>query len=130
LLVVLGALWFAVGAVLVVLAWIYGRGTGAIPDSLDFDPALVTAAPRSVALGLVGVAAGVGQAGAGWLAARRTAAWAPRVAGALALAGVALVGFWLVTGLGRGDPVLVLLAPLLAYAYAAWALLAPTRPAA
>lgn len=121
-LLVLGGLWFAVGAVLLVLASLYGRGPDSIPANIDFDPALVGAAPRSVGLGLVALAAGLGQVVAGFGALRGSAGWAPRVGLALAAAGAALVAWWLVTGLSAGQPALVLVPVLAAYLYAAIAL--------
>ena len=45
-LIILGALWFAVGAVLLVLAVLYGGGPGSLPPSVDLDPNLFGAAPR------------------------------------------------------------------------------------
>ena len=129
-LLVLGGLWFAVGAVLLVLASLYGRGPGNIPGNIDIDPALVGAAPRSAGLGLVAVAAGLGQVTAGFGAMRGRAAWAPRVGVALAAAGAALVAWWLVTGLSAGQPVLVLVPVVAAYLYAAIALAIPRRSVA
>jgi hypothetical protein len=120
-LIVLGALWFAVGAVLLVLALLYGGGPGSLPPSVDVDPNLFAAAPRSAALGILGVAAGAGQLVAGVAIARGGTTWGPRAAIGLALLGAALVAFWLVNGIAAGRPALILLPVLLAYLYVAWA---------
>jgi hypothetical protein len=121
-LLVLGGLWFAVGAVLLVLAWLYGRGPESIPANLDFDPALVSAAPRSVGLGLMMLAAGVGQMAAGFGVVRGASGWASRGGALLAAGGAGLVGWWLVSGLAEARPMLILVPALAAYLYAAAAL--------
>lgn len=121
-LIILGALWFAVGAVLLVLAVLYGGGPGSLPPSVDVDPNLFGAAPRSATLGLIGVAAGAGQIAAGIAIARGDTAWGARAALGLAALGAALVAFWLVNGIAAGRPALILLPVLLAYLYVAWAL--------
>ncbi len=118
-LMVLGALWFAVGAVLLVLALLYGGGPGSLPPTIDVDPNLFGAAPRSAALGLVGVLAGAGQLGAGYAIARGGSAWAFRAALGLAILGAAIVALWLVSGVAAGRPALILLPILVAYLYVA-----------
>ena len=123
----LGALWFAVGAVFLVLALLYGGGPGSLPPSVDVDPNLFGAAPRSAALGIVGVVAGAGQLAAGVAIARGNAALGSRAAFALALLGAALVAFWLVNGVAGGRPSIILLPVLLAYLYVAWASLPDLR---
>ena len=119
-LIVLGALWFAVGAVLLVLALLYSGGPGSLPPSVEFDPDLFGAAPRSAALGLIGVAAGAGQLTAGVAIARGNDTWGARAALGLALLGAVLVAFWLVNGIAAGRPSIILLPILLAYLYIAW----------
>lgn len=127
-LLVLGGLWFAVGAVLLILAWMYGRGPESIPANLEFDPALVGAAPRSAGLGLAAVAAGLGQVAAGVGTVTGRAGWAPRAGAALAIGGAALTAWWLIAGLSAGQPILILVPALGAYLYAAVALALPARP--
>jgi hypothetical protein len=118
-LIVLGALWFAVGAVLLVLALLYGGGPGSLPHNLDVDPNLFGAAPRSAGLGLLGVAAGAGQIGAGYAIARRGSAWGIRAALGLGILGAAIAALWLVSGIAAGRPTLILLPILVAYLYVA-----------
>jgi hypothetical protein len=126
-LVVLGALWFAVGAVLVVIAVLYGGGPGSLPPNVDVDPALFVAAPRSAAVGFGAVAVGIGQVWAGYLVTRGREAWPARAALALAIVGIAVLASWLVNGLGAGRPVLILLPAILLYLYVAWAAVAAGR---
>ncbi len=118
-LMVLGALWFAVGAVLLVLALLYGGGPGSLPPTIDVDPNLFGAAPRSAALGLVGVASGVGQLAAGYAIARGSSAWGVRAALGLAILGATIVALWLVSGIAAGRPALILLPIVGAYLYVA-----------
>ena len=117
----LGALWFAVGAVLVVIGLLYGGGPESLPPTLDVDPNLFGAAPRSAALGLIGVAAGAGQLVVGWAVARAYGPWVMRAAFAAGILGAAVVAFWLVNGIAAGRPAIILLPLLLAYLYVAWA---------
>jgi hypothetical protein len=116
---VLGAVWFAVGAVLLVLGMLYGGGPGSLPPTLDVDPNLFGAAPRSAALGLVGAVAGACQIGAGYAIARRDSVWGTRASLGLAILGAAIVALWLVSGTAAGRPALILLPILVAYLYVA-----------
>jgi hypothetical protein len=122
-LIVLGAAWFAIGAVLVVLAVIYGGGPGSLPAELDIDPNVFAAAPRSAIFGAFGVLAGAGQILTGHALARRTTGWAGPAALGSGVLGALLLAFWLVTGIGAGRPAVILVLPLLAYAFVAWAAL-------
>lgn len=126
-LIVLGAVWFAVGAVLIVLALLYGGGPGSLPPSVDIDPNLFGAAPRSAAIGLFGVAAGAGQVVVGFAVTRAHGPLVARAALAAGVLGTALVGFWLVDGIAAGRPVLVLLPVVGAYLFVTWASAARDR---
>jgi hypothetical protein len=126
---ILGSVWFSIGAVLLALAWLYGRGAEAIPATVNLDPGLVSAAPRAGVTGVVAVVAGLGQLTAGFAATRQPGPWAARLGALLALVGAAVVGNWLLGGLSEARPVLVLLPALVTYAYVAWALLFENRVA-
>jgi hypothetical protein len=119
ILAVMGALWALIGAVLIVLAWLYGD-PASLPDWVELDPAAATSPPLGIALvGVAVLAGGVGQVIAGYAVQRRTHGWPPLLGAALGIIGLVVVGGWLVSGLAGGRPVLVLIAPLAAYAYAA-----------
>lgn len=122
-LIVLGALWFVIGAVLLLLAVIYGGGPGSLPAELDIDPNVFAAAPRSAIFGVFAVLGGGGQVLTGHALARRATGWAGPTALGIAILGALLVAFWLVTGIGAGRPSVILVLPLLAYAFVAWAAL-------
>jgi hypothetical protein len=119
-LIVLGALWFAVGAVLLVLALLYGGGPEALPAGIDVDPNLFGAAPRAATLGFIAVVAGVGQLLVGYRLTRTADPWVVRLALAMAALAAALVAYWLVSGVAAGRPAIILTPPLVAYLYVAW----------
>lgn len=121
-LIVLGALWAAIGAVLLVLAWLY-RDVTALPDWVSPDLASTGSAWLGLgAVGLAAVAAGAGQVASGLGLQRRGDGWAAVLGVILAMAGAGVVAAWLVTGLVEGRPVLILLPALAAYLYAALAI--------
>lgn len=126
MLVVLGSLWSAIGAVLLVMV-LLSANPSALPDWAE-PAASDAAALGSLALvGVTGVAAGLAQLASG-LAVQRGVGWGARVGLATALVGGLVTGAWLVGGIARGEPALIFLPVLVAYAHAAWAL-AIQRPA-
>jgi hypothetical protein len=118
-LIVLGALWMAIGAVLLVLAWLY-RDVTALPDWVNVEVAPSSSAWLVLgALGLAAVAAGAGQLASGFVLQRHGDGWPAVLGMILAMVGAGVVAAWLVTGLVHARPVLILLPALVAYLYVA-----------
>jgi hypothetical protein len=119
-LIVLGALWSAIGAVLVVVSLLYAN-PGSLPDWVDLAPSDLAAAGQLGVLGFAGFLIGLAQLAAG-LGLQRSTGWAAPLGLAAALLGGVVTGSWLVSGLVQGRPAIVLLPLVVAYAYAAAAL--------
>ncbi len=117
---ILGAVWAAVGAVLLVLAWLYGN-PASLPDWLATDPLVGGSAPALAPIGLLSVAVGLGQVTAGVAATRGTARWALVLGLVLAAVGAGVTAVWLYGGVSQGRPAHVLIPALAAYLYVAWA---------
>ena len=118
---ILGALWSAIGAVLLVLSWLYGN-PASLPDWLAADPLVGGSAPALAPVGILGVGIGLGQVAAGIAASRGSGRWALVVGMILAATGAGVAAVWLFNGVSQGRPAHVLLPALVAYLYAAWAL--------
>jgi hypothetical protein len=118
---VLGALWSAIGAVLLVLSWLYGNPTS-LPDWVAGDPLVGASAPALAPVGILAVGIGLGQVTAGIAASRGSGRWALVVGMILAATGAGVAAVWLFNGVSQGRPAHVLLPALVAYLYAAWAL--------
>jgi hypothetical protein len=119
-LIVLGAVWSAIGAVLVVVSLLYAN-PGSLPDWVDLAASDTAAAGQLGVLGFAGLVVGLAQVAAG-LGLQRSIGWAAPVGLVAALLGGVVIGSWLVSGLVQGRPAIVLLPLVVAYAYAAAAL--------
>jgi hypothetical protein len=119
---VLGAIWALVGFVLLALAWLLAGGSS-LPDWVSAAAPDGGSGALTALAGLLAVAAGCGQVLAGILVARGRASVRVTVGGLLlAAAGAVLTALWLLTGVAQQRPAWILLPPLAAYLYAAWAL--------
>jgi hypothetical protein len=119
---ILGAVWAAVGAVLLVLAWLYGN-PASLPDWLAADPLVAGPAPALAPIGLLALGGGVGQVTVGLAARRGTRRWAMVLGLILAAIGAGVAAVWLFQGVSQGRPAHILIPALAAYLYAAWAVL-------
>lgn len=122
ILVVLGAIWASVGAVLLALARL-AAGAASLPDWVSGGFAGAGSGPLTALVGLLVVAAGAGQVLAGVLAVRgRARPWAIFTGLLLAAIGAGVCGLWLFAGIAQQRPAWILLPPLAAYLYAGWSL--------
>jgi hypothetical protein len=118
---ILGAVWAAVGAVLVIVAWLYGN-PASLPDWLAADPLVSGSAPALAPTGILAVAVGLGQVAAGVATARGSDRWALVLGLVLSAIGAGVAAVWLYGGMSQGRPAQILLPVLAAYLYAAWAI--------
>jgi hypothetical protein len=120
-LIVLGALWAAVGAVLVVVSLLWSN-PAALPNWVQPAASDLAAVGRLALVGMTGVVAGGAQLASGLGVQRSAAGWAAWVGLGTAVFGALVTGAWMVTGLAQGQPALIFLPVVAAYVYAAWML--------
>jgi hypothetical protein len=127
-LVVLGAIWASVGVVLLALARLLAGGSSLPPWLSGAVPAGGSGLLTAV-VGLLVVAAGSGQVLSGILVATgRARSWAIVTGLLLGAVGAGVAAVWLFAGVAQQRPVWILLPPLAAYLYAAWALVFRSVP--
>ncbi len=120
-LIVLGSLWAAVGAVLVVVSLLWSN-PASLPSWVEPATSDAAALGRLALLGLTGVVAGAAQLAAGLAVQRTNVGWPVWVGLGAAVFGGLVTGAWMVSGLGQGQPALIFLPLVAAYGYAAWTL--------
>jgi hypothetical protein len=121
ILIVLGSLWAAIGAVLVVVALLWSNPT-ALPNWVEPGTSDAAALARLTLVGVTGLVAGGAQLASGLGVQRSSVGWPAWVGLGTAVFGALVTGAWMVSGLGQGQPALIFLPVVAAYAYTAWAL--------
>jgi hypothetical protein len=120
--VVLGAVWASVGVVLLALAWALASPSS-LPHWVSGAALAGGSGPLTALVGLLVAAAGSGQVLSGVLVATgRARIWATVTGLLLAAVGAGVAAVWLFGGITQQRPAWILLPPLAAYLYAAWAL--------